>query len=86
LEGEFTVTSATELKQVLLEGVAAGTDLHVDLERIGEFDITVMQLLWAAGRHTAQAGTKLTVLVPERAAATAREAGFEPFPGLSIPQ
>jgi len=83
LEGEFTVTSATELKQALLEVVSAGRDLHVDMEQIGDFDITVMQLLWAAGRDAARAGIKLTIPVTEAAAAAAQEAGFEPFPGLS---
>ena len=33
LEGEVTITSAAELKEALLAGLAAGTDLHLDLER-----------------------------------------------------
>lgn len=84
LEGDFTVTSATELKQVLLEGIAAGLDLHLDLEQAGNFDITVMQLLWAAGRDAARAGIKLVIPVTEAAAALAREAGFDLFPGLAV--
>ena len=83
LEGDFTVTSASELKQALLEGVAAGTDLQVDMQGIGDLDITVMQLLCATGRAAARAGIKLIIPVTEAAAATARQAGFELFPGLS---
>jgi len=82
LEGGFTVTSATELKQVLLEGLTAGMDLHLDLERIEDFDVTIMQLLWTAGRAAAQTGVKFAVSFTEAAAASARDAGFEPFPGL----
>ena len=84
MEGDVTVTSATELKQVLLEGIAAGTDLHLDMEQMGTFDITAMQLLWAAGRDAAHTGTKLVIPVTEAAAAVAREAGFDPFPGLAV--
>ena len=84
LDGDFTVTSATELKQVLLEGIAAGMDLHLDMEQIGAFDITAMQLLWAAGRAAAPTGTKLVIPVTEAVAVVAREAGFDPFPGLAV--
>ncbi len=84
LEGDCNLTSATELKQALLEGLAAGTDLHVDMARIGDFDVTVTQLLWAAGRDAARAGITLSIAVTEAVAAVAREAGFESFPEFSI--
>jgi anti-sigma B factor antagonist len=84
LEGEFTVTSAAELKDLLLEGLASGNDLLLDLEQAGEIDITLMQLLWAAGREADRAGVSIAILVSDTAGAAAREAGFERFPGLTV--
>lgn len=81
LEGEFTVTSAAELKGVLIEGLAFGGELKVDLERAEEIDISVMQLLWAAGREASRTGSSLVIRAPEAIATAARDAGFERFPG-----
>ena len=37
-----------------VDQVAARTDLHLDLEHAETLDVTVMQLLWAAGREPEQ--------------------------------
>jgi anti-sigma B factor antagonist len=84
LEGECTLTSAAELKRLLLEVLASGKDLHLDLERAAEIDLTVMQLLWAAGREVARAGAGIDIRLSEAAGLAAREAGFDPFPGLAL--
>ena len=81
LEGEFTLTSAAELKRVLLEGLAPGRDLRLDLELTEGIDITAMQLLWAAGREADRTGARIAIRVSEPAASDARDAGFERFPG-----
>jgi hypothetical protein len=81
LEGDFNLTSAAELKGVLLEGLASGKELQLDLERTGEFDITLLQLLWSAGREAARAGSGFVSRVPAKAASVALAAGFERFPG-----
>src|SRR6185369_5928467 len=47
LEDAVNVTAAEELKSLLLEGLVSGRDVHLDLERVEEIDVTVMQLLWA---------------------------------------
>ena len=83
LEGDFTLTSAAELKDMLLEGLASGNDLRLDLEHAGEIDITVMQLLWAAGREADRTGAGIAIRVSDAAGLAAREAGFERFPGLA---
>ena len=83
LEGEFTLTSAAELKRTLLEWLAAGKDLQLDLERADAIDITVMQLLWAAGREAVRAGVGIVSRVPEAAAIAVRDAGFKRFPGAA---
>jgi len=84
LEGDCTITSAAELKQRLIEGLASGKALRLDLEHTGEIDITVMQLLWAAGREAARAGIGMVSRVPETAALAALGAGFERFPGAAV--
>ena len=81
LEGECNVTSVAELKTILLEGLASGKDLRLDLERVEEIDITVMQLLWAAGRAAERMGAGVEIRVSEAAGRAARDAGFERFPG-----
>jgi chemotaxis protein CheD len=73
LEGEVNFTSAQELKRLLLEGLASGRALQLDLERAGEIDVTVMQLLWAAEREAARAGLGMVSRVSEAAAAAARD-------------
>ena len=84
LEGEFSVTSAAELKGLLLEGLGSGKHLLLDLAQAEEIDITLMQLLWAAGREAGRAGAGMAIRVSDAAAAAAREAGFERFPGLIV--
>lgn len=81
LEGEITVTSAAELRNALLQGLASGRDLRLDLERSEAVDVTIMQLIWAAGREADRTGAKVAIRVPESVSAAARDAGFEKFPG-----
>jgi anti-anti-sigma regulatory factor len=83
LAGEFTLTSAAELKNLLLQGLASGNDLRLDLEQAEEIDITLMQLLWAAGREADRKGASLAIQMSDAAATAARDAGFERFPGLT---
>jgi anti-sigma B factor antagonist len=84
LEGEVTITSAAEVKEALLAGLAAGTDLHLDLEHAERIDVTIMQLLWATVREADRTGVALAGAVSEAAAALAREAGFEGLPGMAV--
>ncbi|MGB6947325.1 MAG: STAS domain-containing protein [Bryobacteraceae bacterium] len=80
-EGDCTISSAAELKLALVEGLASGQPLELDLERAGQIDISFLQLLWSAEREAARAGLGFVSRVPESAAAAARVAGFERFPG-----
>jgi anti-anti-sigma regulatory factor len=84
LEGECTVTSAAELNRLLLEGFAISRDLRLDLERAEEIDVTVLQLLWAAGREAERTGASIGIRMSEPAGRAAREAGFDRFPGLPV--
>lgn len=82
LEGEINITTAAELKKLLLEALECGKEIHVDPERVNEIDITALQMFWAFGRDATAAGVgvSLTGGVPENIATTLREAGFEKFP------
>ena len=84
LAGELTLTSAAELKNLLLQGLASGNDLRLDLEQAEAIDITSMQLLWAAGREADRKGASLAIQMSDAAATAARDAGFERFPGLKV--
>jgi anti-anti-sigma regulatory factor len=80
VEGAVSLASAAELKALLLEGLALGTDIQLDLEQAGAIDIAVMQIFLAAGMEADRLGVKLASNVSEAAAASARDAGFERFP------
>ncbi len=77
MDGDFNLSSAAELKELLLEGLASGKELQLDLQGAGEIDITVLQLLWAAGREAERAAIRLVTHMGEGTASVAREAGFE---------
>jgi anti-sigma B factor antagonist len=86
LEGQVTVTSAAELKERLLEWLAAGKNLELDLESAEEIDITILQLLWAAAREAARTGTKIVARASSAAATAARDSGFGQLPGFPVPE
>ena len=83
LEGECTLATAADLKKLLLEALASGGDLRLDLRSVEEIDITAMQLLWAAKREANREGPKFAVALSDAIVVAAREAGFEQFPGLN---
>ena len=50
---------AAELKATLLEALASRKPLQLELERSSDFDITALQLLWAAAREAERNGITL---------------------------
>lgn len=82
LDGEVGIACAAELKKVMLQALASGKDLQVDLQRATELDVTAMQLLWAAEREARKSGRRLFLAgqAPKEIIAAAGEAGFERFP------
>lgn len=81
LEDEVDINSSAELKQALLEGIASGKELHLDLQAGPNLDITSIQLLWAAKQEAEARGIHFAVdgNVPESVTATLIDAGFKPF-------
>ena len=47
-----------ELKKVMLQALASGKEMLVDLRRATELDVTAIQLLWAAEREARKSGRK----------------------------
>jgi anti-anti-sigma regulatory factor len=80
-EGPCTVTVAAEMKTLLLQGLASGSEVYVDLEQVEEIDIAVLQLFWAVEHEAGRTGARVVVHASEAARTTAREAGFDRFPG-----
>jgi anti-anti-sigma regulatory factor len=80
LEGEIGTMSAAELKTALIDGLASGKEIRLDLEHAEEIDVTVIQLLWAAGREAERRGIRIGGCLPDSLAVIARDAGFERFP------
>ena len=84
LEGEVGLSSAADLKNRLLEALACGKELRVDLGQVTELGVTTLQLLWAAEREARASGLGLAVVgsVQEVVSAALRDAGFEKLPIL----
>jgi anti-anti-sigma factor len=82
LVGEINVASAAELKRVLMEALAPGKTVCVEMKNVTEIDVTALQLLWAARREAESGGVGFarSGLVPEAILAIAAEAGLEEFP------
>jgi len=85
LDGQITLTSAAELKTLLLEWLAAGKDLDLELERAEEIDLTILQLLWAAAREAERTGAEIAGRASPAAALAARNSGFAQIPGFPVP-
>ncbi len=83
LEGEVGLAQAAELKSLLLEWLASGKELRVDLAQASEIDLTTLQLVWAAALEAHQE-QGIILAVSERAAEVARGAGFDRFPGRVV--
>lgn len=82
MEGQVDLASAGELKQMLLEWLAARKDLEFDLQDVEEIDIPIMQLLWAAARDAGRLGLTVAARSSESASAALRDAGFAQLPGF----
>ena len=81
LQGDVTISSAAELKNLLLAALARGRDIHIDLSCVTEFDVTALQLLWAAERNAKGAGVGFSFAgpCPQDVALALAAAGFEKF-------
>jgi hypothetical protein len=84
IDGQASLACAGELKDLLLECLAAGSNLQLDLEAAEDLDIPQMQLLWAAAREAARTGLEITCRASGAVAAAVRDSGFAQLPGFPI--
>jgi len=84
LEGIIDISSAAELKTVLMDALNPGKAVHVSFAESADLDITAFQLLWAADREARASGAGLAPAgqVPDRILNTLKDAGIETFPFL----
>ncbi len=82
LEGETNISCAAEFKNLLMEALASGKELQLDLQDATDLDVTALQLLWAAEREAKASGKSFVLAgaLPETIAEIARESGLERFP------
>jgi anti-anti-sigma regulatory factor len=85
LDGVVDIACAAELKTQLLDALAAGAEVRVDLDGVADLDVTWAQLIWAAQREAARSGVKFSFSgpVPEKIATALLNAGFQGFPGMA---
>lgn len=67
VEGEMTIYRAAELKDTLLQAVAAQPVVEVDLSAVNEFDSAGLQLLMLAKRAAQAAQRELRLVNPSPA-------------------
>jgi anti-anti-sigma regulatory factor len=82
LEGEITLACAAELKKLLLGWLVAGKDLELDLEGATEIDVTILQLLAAAGSEAVRRSVRIGGRASQVVLSAARDAGFDQIPGF----
>ncbi len=63
-DGDFTIYSAAEFRDTLLQALCGDTCVDIDLAAVGEIDGAGLQLLLVAAADTAAAGKKLRLIAP----------------------
>ncbi len=59
LKGTIDISSAAELKAVLVKAFGLGKEVCISLDAVTYLDVTAVQLLWAAERQAAQSSMVL---------------------------
>ncbi len=78
LEGAIDIADAEELKTVLLEALGRAKPVEVVLDGAASFDVTAVQLLWAARREAEKAAVRFDFSggVAETVSAALADAGL----------
>ena len=81
LDGSIDISSAAELKTLLVQAIDGGKPVRIALEAATYLDVTAVQLLWAAGNAARQTGIDFAFAGVISAPLTAQlaEAGFSWF-------
>jgi anti-anti-sigma factor len=78
LDGAIDISSAAELKTVLLQALSSATEVRVRLDQVTYLDVTAVQLLFAAGQQARRSGGSIEILgqVPAAVLSALADAGF----------
>lgn len=81
LEGAIDISSAAEMKSVLLNALASNKEVRLTLEGAIGMDISALQVLYAAKRDAAKAGILFALegSVPDEISAAMTNAGLVKF-------
>jgi anti-anti-sigma factor len=84
LEGTIDISSAGELKAILLKALGTGKEVCISLDAVEYLDVTAVQLLWAAEQHARRSGAVLRFSghLSDVVSTTLVNAGFPSFPAL----
>ena len=61
LSGAIDITTAAELKAMLLRAFEGSKRIQVSAEGVSDLDVTALQLLWAARKHAARLGVGFAI-------------------------
>jgi anti-anti-sigma regulatory factor len=81
LQGAIDIGCAQELKEVLLQGLKAGSELRVKLADVTDLDVTAVELLWAARCEARASSVEFAFegQLPEPVSVVLAEADIETF-------
>jgi len=81
LEGAIDISSATELKAILLTALDSGEEVSISLNAATYLDVTAVQLLWAAEQQARRSGAifRFSGHLSDLVSATLANAGFSSF-------
>jgi anti-anti-sigma regulatory factor len=87
LEGEVDIGGAMELKDRLLEALAAGGEVRLELSAATALDITAFQLIWAVERAAKNTGVEFSIsgALPQQIVLTMADAGLTPLLAIALP-
>jgi anti-anti-sigma regulatory factor len=81
LEGTIDISSAGELKAILLKALGSGKEVCISLDAATYLDVTAVQLLWAAEQQARLSGAlfRFSGNISGPVSATLADAGFASF-------
>jgi anti-anti-sigma factor len=86
LEGDLTVQTACELRDVIVQAQETGRHLGLNLEKVTGADVSCLQVFCSAHRSLAKSDRRLTFTgpLPESFARVIRQAGFNRERGCAL--
>lgn len=82
LEGTIDISSAAELKKLLVSALGTGKHLSISLAEAQYLDVTAVQLIWSASQQAQRSGVGFSLpgILAEPVAQSLTNGGFPSFP------